>query len=329
MTPRTALRSLVWNAAERRPPAPLRLVAATVVVFVLMGVAGVAVAPLRGGEFASTGATGTLAVGVAVTVGVLLVARFVDRRRLSDLGLRAERGWFADLLAGLGLGMALLTLVAVVGFLAGWFVLVDTFVGSPAAYAGVVVLYVSVGVYEELLVRGYLLTNVAEALSGYLDERSALVGAILVSAALFGVAHASNPAASLLSTLGVALAGVFLGLGYVLTGRLSFPVGVHVTWNFTQGVVYGLPVSGTTAAAHLLDLTPVGPTVVTGGSFGPEAGLLGVAALAVGTAATVAWARWTGDGRPDGRVLVPDLRWREREASPEGEEATPPAARSR
>lgn len=311
MTPRTALRSLVWNAAERRPPAPLRLVAVVVVVFVALLLAGFAVVPLRGGDVASGGAVGAVASGVAVTGGVLLVARVVDRRRLADLGLRAERGWLADLLAGLGLGVALQTLVAVVGVLAGWFRLVDTAVGSPAAVAGALALYLAVGFYEELLLRGYVLTNAAEALSGHLGERGAAAGAVLLSAAVFGVAHWGNPSASALSTLGVTLAGVFLGLGYVLTGRLSLPVGVHVTWNVTQGVVYGLPVSGTSAGAHLLDLDPVGPTLVTGGAFGPEAGLLGVAALVVGTVATVAWDRWTGDGRLDPRVVVPDLRWQE------------------
>ncbi|ESP87902.1 CPBP family intramembrane glutamic endopeptidase [Candidatus Halobonum tyrrellensis] len=317
MTPRAALRSLVWNADERRPPAPLRLVALVAAVFVALLAAGFLVVPLRGGGIAAGGAVGTVASGVAVTAGVLAVARVVDRRRLADLGLRAERGWVADLLAGLGLGVALQTLVAGVGLLAGWFRLVDTTVGAPAAFAGAVVLYLAVGFYEELLLRGYLLTNAAEALSGYLDDRAAAAGALLVSAAVFGVAHWANPGASPLSTLGVALAGVFLGVGYVLTGRLSFPVGVHVTWNFTQGVVYGLPVSGTTAGAHLLDLEPVGPPLVTGGAFGPEAGLLGVAALVVGTAATVAWDRRTGDGRLDPRVLVPDLRWRAGESADE------------
>ena len=308
MTPRAALRSLVWNADERRPPAVARLVLATVLVGFLVALVRVAVGAVRG--FPWTDTVGTVVIGVAVTAGVLLAARLIDRRRLADLGLRLERGWFADLLVGLGLGLALQTLVAIVGFVAGWFALAGVAIGSPAAFADAIVLYLAVGIYEELLVRGYLLTNAAEALRGSLGDRRAVAGGLLVSAAVFGVAHWANPGASALSTLGVALAGVFLGVGYVLTGRLSLPVGVHISWNLTQGVVYGLPVSGTTAAAHLIDLDPVGPALLTGGAFGPEAGLLGLVALALGTAATVAWARWIGADAPDPRVAVPDLWWR-------------------
>ncbi|WP_277554602.1 CPBP family intramembrane glutamic endopeptidase [Halobaculum limi] len=299
------LRSAVWNAAERRPRTPIRLlVGLLAIVFSL--VAGTLVAVGAG----LSSPWGTVLPMVAVAGATLVVAHVVDRRRIADLGLRRERGWLADLVAGLALGVALQTLVAGVGLAAGWFRVADTLVGTAAGAVSILVVFVAVGVYEELFARGLLLVNVAEGLR-FAGDRVAVGGALLASAGVFGVLHAGNPGASLASTLGITAAGLFLGVGFVLTGRLSFPVGVHISWNAAQGALYGFSVSGLGIDVALVDLDPTGPTLLTGGSFGPEAGLLGFGAVVVGTAATVAWARYRGDGGVDPRLLVPDLRWRE------------------
>ncbi len=64
------------------------------------------------------------------------------------------------------------------------------------------------------------------------------------SSIALGVLHVFNPNASLISTLYLVLAGLFLGLGLVMTGSLAIPIGLHITWNFFQGNVFGFPVSG-------------------------------------------------------------------------------------
>lgn len=306
---RDRLAAPVWNATERRPRAPVRLLIALVAV----------VAALVGGSvLAAVVALPTplaaLFPMVAVAGATLLAARVVDRRRLADLGLRREPGWLADLAAGLALGVLLQTGVAAVGVAAGWFRVADTLVGTAAGAGSVLLVFLVVGVYEELFARGLLLVNVAEGLR-VAGERVAVAAALLVSSVVFGLVHAGNPGASTASTLGVTLAGAFLGVGFVLTGRLSFPVGVHVSWNAAQGLLYGFPVSGLGVDAAVVDLEPTGPALVTGGSFGPEAGLLGAGAVVVGTVATVAWVRVRGDGGPgvrfDQRVATPTLRWRD------------------
>jgi hypothetical protein len=81
-----------------------------------------------------------------------------------------------------------------------------------------------------------------------------------------------------------------LGLGYVLTGELVLPIGVHVAWNFFEGNLYGFPISG--SMTSILAINQHGPDTVTGGAFGPEGGLLGVGAILLGILATVAWARY-------------------------------------
>lgn len=307
---RDRLRYPVWNDAERRPRAPLRLCVAVVLVGLAV-LGGGAAAVVLGLPVPLS----TVLPMLAVAGATLLVARYVDRRRLSDLGLRREPGWIADLAAGLALGVLLQTLIAGVGLAAGWFRVAGTLVGTAAGFGSVLLVFLVVGVYEELLSRGLLLVNVAEGLR-FAGERVAVGTALAVSSAVFGLLHAGNPGASLASTLGVTLAGAFLGVGFVLTGRLSFPVGVHISWNAAQGLLYGLSVSGLGVDAAVVDLEPTGPTLATGGSFGPEAGLLGMSAVLFGTLATGAWVRHRDDdGRGlgiDPRVAAPALRWRAR-----------------
>jgi hypothetical protein len=76
---------------------------------------------------------------------------------------------------------------------------------------------------------------------------------------------------------------MMLGTGYVLTGQLAIPIGLHVTWNLFQGNVFGFPVSGLDlTGATFIATRQAGPTLLTGGPFGPEAGLIAPAAMAVG-----------------------------------------------
>jgi membrane protease YdiL (CAAX protease family) len=107
---------------------------------------------------------------------------------------------------------------------------------------------------------------------------------------LFGLLHVFNPNATWLSTLYLMLTGAFFGLGYVLTGRLGLPIGLHFAWNFVQGNIYGFPVSGNIfGGATVIEIEQGGPALWTGGAFGPEAGLLGVAAIMLGCLLTLLW----------------------------------------
>ncbi|MEF8856444.1 MAG: CPBP family intramembrane glutamic endopeptidase, partial [Haloplanus sp.] len=254
------LRALLWNDAERRPRALFR-VALLVVVTALLAVGtslgtSIGVGPVRAlvaatvGEAAATAASavvGVVLTGSTVSLAVLIAGRYIDRRRLRDFGLRIDRGWWLDCGFGLALGAGLMTLLFVVGLGAGWVRITGTVrprSGFAVRFLGLVIVFVVVGVYEELLLRGYLLTNAAEGLVRRLGDRGAVVGATVLSSLVFGLAHATNPNATALSTGTIVVAGGMLAAGYVLTGELAVPIGLHTTWNLFQGGVYGFPVSG-------------------------------------------------------------------------------------
>jgi hypothetical protein len=110
-----------------------------------------------------------------------------------------------------------------------------------------------------------------------------LLLAWLISAVVFGLLHGANPHATPLAVANILAAGLMLGLAYLLTGRLGLPIGLHIAWNLFQGHVYGLAVSGRTAAATTVLVVDVsGPALWTGGAFGPEASLLSLVTVMVG-----------------------------------------------
>src|SRR5262249_14558687 len=86
-----------------------------------------------------------------------------------------------------------------------------------------------------------------------------------------------NPGATVFSSIAIALeAGVLLAAAYVVTGRLWLPIGLHAAWNFTEGSVFGMSVSGGRQAASLFGGTLSGPAILTGGAVGPEASIVAV-----------------------------------------------------
>ena len=236
---------------------------------------------------------------VGVVLSVWLAGRFLDRRPFVEFGFHLSGGWWLDLLFGMALGALLMTVVFLLQLGLGWITVTGSFESSlPGAPFWLAVLlpaavFLCVGFYEELLSRGYQLRNAAEGLNlPSVGPRGAVLLAWVLSSAIFGYLHANNPSATPLSTFNVALAGLMLGFGYVLTGELAIPIGLHVAWNFFQGAVFGFPVSGlSVAGATVLSTDQGGPALWTGGPFGPEGGLLAPGAMAVGILLTALWVR--------------------------------------
>lgn len=309
-----------WNAHESRLRALWRVLALTGVALAL---SRVAVLALRAAGVPRQGPESPLRALVALLIvlaSVGLVARLLERRSLREFGLAIDGAWLADLGFGLALGALLMTLIFAVELSAGW--ITATYVldvgATPVALGetlgSLLLLFVTVAINEELVFRGYLLRTLAEGLGGRaLPPRPALALSLALTSGVFGLAHLGNPNSTWVSTLSITAAGVLLALGYVLTGRLGIPIGLHLTWNYFQGPVYGFAVSGVRSShSTLMVLDQRGPALWTGGDFGPEAGLIGVFAVGLGMLLVLAWVRWR-----EGRVLLCAAL------------AEPPAARTR
>ena len=297
----TWLRALVWNDEERRVRALIRVILHALALIVL-SIALAILGQLLGVELpGGLSAPSTLVTAAAVVLGTWACARALDRRPLVDLGLKFNPRWWAELGAGVVIGGLLMALIFVVELGAGWLTIEDRYVASPDVPFGVAILdplvtFIAVGIYEELFSRGYHLRNLAEGLRGLklgveLRSGAALILATLLSASVFGLLHAGNDNASAISTINVALAGGMLAMGMIWTGQLALPIGLHIGWNFFQGNVFGFPVSGNFMGPRVFAIEQGGDALITGGAFGPEAGVIGIAAMALGLGLQALWVR--------------------------------------
>lgn len=242
----------------------------------------------------------SLVVLLAILLIYVLLARWLDRRPWRDYGFHFNADWWRDLGFGLFLGATLISMVFGIEYLLGWASVSGTLEnGQPQSpfwqlLVSALSAYVLVGVSEELFSRGYQIQNLAEGLNlPRVGSKAAVLSAYLLMALFFGLLHGDNPNATLLSTLNLSLAGLFLGLGFILTGELAIPIGLHITWNFFMGHVFGFPVSGADQNLSLLATQQSGPEIFTGGAFGPEGGLIGVMAMLLGMLLVWGWVRWT------------------------------------
>src|SRR5664280_2574587 len=125
------------------------------------------------------------------------------------------------------------------------------------------------GIMEEILFRGLLFRLSSKIVGTW--------GALIFTAGLFGLAHTLNPGATIGSSVAIALeAGVLLGAAYAATQRLWVPIGLHAGWNFTEGSLFGMTLSGNNMGVGLLRGSLSGPRILTGGEFGPEASIVAV-----------------------------------------------------
>lgn len=316
--------SFVWNQDERRLRALWRLGIHTLLVLILtslftLGLMSVVVLlDVAGGTNVQDVLGGTdpiqwaesswmlmvitpLATFLGIWGATFLTGRWIDRRRFREFGFSFSKRWWVDFIFGLGLGALLMGMIFLVGWITGGLQVTGYFaVNQPGegfieGFLQALLFFVFVGIYEEILSRGYHLINLAEGFNfKWIGKRTALLLAFGLSSLVFGILHLGNPNATWISVVNISLAGIMLGLGMVLTGSLAIPIGLHITWNFFQGNVFGFAVSGVRTGATVIATQVTGPVWLTGGEFGPEGGLLGFGAMLIGGLLTVLYVRRRG-----------------------------------
>ncbi|MCR4407970.1 MAG: CPBP family intramembrane metalloprotease [Anaerolineae bacterium] len=217
-----------------------------------------------------------------------LFRRFLDRASFVSLGFR-RRNLGTDIAFGVLLGLVLMAGIFFAEWGSGLLIIERAAwnVEPLAVIMGNLVIslpfFIAVAVHEEVVFRGYLVSNLAEGM----DK----VVAVMVSSLVFGAFHVLNPHASLIAIVNIALAGVVFAYAYLSSGNLWLPIAFHFSWNFFQGPVFSLPVSGIVMRSPLVIHPRPGFDLITGGAFGPEAGLSGFVALVLAWAGLGLWSR--------------------------------------
>jgi membrane protease YdiL (CAAX protease family) len=221
---------------------------------------------------------------LAVACGLVAVRQWL-RRGIPvwrGMGLRLDKGAWVDLGGGIAIGTS--AMAGVFGVECALGVVQVRGVQLPdLGWAVWLPGLVFLALGEEIAYRSLML-------SGFMVLLRRRWLALIGMATLFGLAHAGNPNASPLSVLGNALGGLVYGVAFLGSGRIWLPLGVHFAWNFVQSPLLGFPLLG--KEIGLLQQTSMGNALITGGDYGPEAGLVGMAFRFVAIALLLGWLRW-------------------------------------
>jgi membrane protease YdiL (CAAX protease family) len=225
-------------------------------------------------------------VGVYSILYTWAFVRLFDRRPFSSLGIGLTSGWRLDFGRGLGLAALLLGVVFLISLASGGIAVVGFQRPAPPDHALIpyllmaIVALISVGIYEELMFRGYILQRLTEKTGPFI--------AVIVSSLIFAILHMTNPGAGFLGLVNTWVIGALLCSLYFRSRSLWLPIGFHFGWNFLLGFAYSLPVSGLPfhGILEVVELEP--KSRLAGGIYGPEGGFATLIALAL----LAAWLIW-------------------------------------
>ena len=208
-------------------------------------------------------------VSLFLYVGIIVVAVYYcvkkEKRTLASMGIR--RGNIAlEYLFGALIGAIMLSLSLLIPYLCG----LVSFEVNPEGFSLVLVLFflafVVQGASEEILVRGYFMVSLAR------DTKVSV--AVAISSCAFALLHLGNAGLSPIALINIALMGAFLGIYVFKRGNLWGACAIHTAWNFVQGNIFGIKVSGMGNLPSLLKMVSKSDlTLLTGGEFGIEGSL--------------------------------------------------------
>ena len=269
------MKGLFFNAENRLRNGWWILVFLTVLIACLAGFQFLLPALKRHGIRIGIWLPGVLFLLSVLATGVCLTFR---KESAASVGWQLDRRWAREFAVGTLLGVGLMVLAA--GLL--WSIGAVTWELDPGrsfrAVSIGLLTFTLVAFWEENLFRGFVFQRLLDGIGVWPTQ------AIL--ALLFALSHWSNPGmhgvTKFWASLGIALAAVLLGLAYLRTRSLALPIGIHLGWNWFQGHILGFSVSGNTQPGWIQPLFHGKAEWVSGGAFGPEASVFGVATLVLG-----------------------------------------------
>ena len=205
-----------------------------------------------------------------ISLLVFFRVKVIEKRSFSSIGFN-KNNWLKKYSLGFLIGLAMMSIIVLILFPFGYITVEKNPiqpVGISAIASVLVILFgwIIQGATEEIVTRGWLLN--------ILSTKYNIGVGLLISSTLFGLMHLTNPNVNYIAVINIILVGLFYGLYVIKTNDLWAVCGMHSAWNFAQGNIFGFKVSGLdVSVGSLIDLNLVGSDFVTGGIFGPEAGI--------------------------------------------------------
>lgn len=210
----------------------------------------------------------------ATTVGIIMYCMYVQKRSARSIGFTSNKV-IVQYIKGLLIGLIMFSTIVGLGYITKAF----NFIGvekkiNLGMLSVILVGFFFQGMSEEVLCRGYIMTSVSR-------KHSVLLG-IIINSLVFALMHVLNPGFGILPFVNLVLFGVFASFYMLKTGDIWGVSAIHSIWNFVQGSLYGLSVSGTNPLPTILKFEITEKTILNGGTFGPEGGLIVTGVLLIG-----------------------------------------------
>ena len=198
-----------------------------------------------------------------ILVSYIALYRYYEKRKITELSTHNIGKY---LLFGLLLGLFLPSFSIFVAYLRDEYVVLsisnitDVFLQDLTISIAFGIL---TAIYEEVLCRGILFRLIEEKLGSYI--------ALIISGVIFGFLHLMNDSNALFAAVAISIMSISITAAYMYTRNLWSPIAIHFAWNFTQGDIFGTPVSGEPASTLIMISQLEGSKWFTGGEWGIEA----------------------------------------------------------
>lgn len=217
---------------------------------------------------------------LSVVFSLYTQIKYLDKSSFKKYGLKINKTWFKEFLFGLLIPMIQLSLFTMLLYLTGNLTITNFFTTNSSDYTfieGFISEFFGLIVgssVEEIFFRAFLFYLVYEALRTLKkDPTKRAVLILFLIAPLFGLAHINNTGATIISTINLGLDAIMMCLPFLITGRLGMSIGLHLSWNFFQGAIFGFAISGNVAKASIMKVS-LADNLLTGGVFGAEGSIL-------------------------------------------------------
>jgi len=198
---------------------------------------------------------------------LIIYCRKIEKRKLSTAGITKKK-IMPEYLRGLIIGFILFGSSLLLAVITG----ATEFKGVSFSLSALPMLllfliaFIIQGAEEEIMCRGYFMVSVS--------RKSPVIAGVLANSVVFGLIHLGNPGFDLIPLINIILFGLFMSVYFIRRGNLWGACAVHSIWNYSQGNIFGLQVSGMNGLDSFLDFdVKEGKDLLSGGSFGPEGGL--------------------------------------------------------
>ena len=202
---------------------------------------------------------------VFILIIIYFFRKFIDRKSIVSLGFSIKNR-VKDIIFALVLGFIIMasgfSLLLIFGNLE---IIALNFV--PYVMFISLITLLAVSLIEEIVFRGYLLNNLMESINKYF--------ALVIISVIFGVLHSLNANFTIVGLINLTLFGILIGIPYIFNQNLWFPISFHLSWNYSQGPIFGFFVSGKGEGIKFLTTQDLqGNPLITGGDFGFEGSLI-------------------------------------------------------